>query len=474
VAECVPVSRIDPTTGAVVWSASVAKAGTCVRLSSMALDETASVVVTGSLTVKLDAATGTERWRNETSLLQASDVATDATGHVYVAGAIAGQAPDPFDFGVVKLDGTTGDELWRYSLNGGAPNESTSDYAYDLALDPAGDVIATGSVRMISGYSFTTVKLAGIDGSELWRRDVGGFKLLTDGAGDAYLGPPGVRKLSGLTGGDVWWWPATLDYEWTVLQHDASTHELVVRGRPYSGDNFRLVRLRAGTGQVTWESNPPVYIGALVLGNEGRIHVAGSDTEYLERFRGFDSSVGFFRVASFSDRLTGAWLRFVEPPGNPAGRGLIIKSTDPLTLGSRRSTGATDPSLGGATLTVRNPDSGEVASIALPAAYWSSIGSSVGSVPGPGKPRWSYRDGARAAGPCKRVTVSDGKGIKITCAGSGIPAFLDEASQGRLEVMLTLGTAQTQCFQFGGDVRLDRPGAFVASDAPRPDACPAP
>jgi outer membrane protein assembly factor BamB len=473
---CDAAWRIDPATGAVVWQAGFPSAvdERCLTLLDIALDSAGNPVVSGyeqgvagsGLVVKLDAVTGAELWRHYHQPGTQSRPKLDARGDVYLG--ISGTLGT-----LIKLDGTTGVELARYSLTGGLLQ---SYRPVTLATDVTGNVFVAGANASRQGV---VTKLDPSTGSEVWRKEFGfqfADAVAVDAAGDAYVYGSShtsypffsafdVVKLSG-TDGSVVWQTALPGVEeedriyasGIAIALDSETNEVVV-----ADEAAGVTRLRAESGLVTRQGRPMVYlVGTFSLGGGGRITVTGGGV-----------------VVHFSHRLAGRSLRFVDPPANPAGRSLRVSTTDALTLGSQASA-ATDPRRFGALLTVRNPDSGESASFPLPAGYWSTSGSSFPSYwgtsgssfrPGPGEPRWAYRDTGRTAGPCKSVIIRDGKGIKIACSGSGIPAFLDEPSQGRLEISLKLGTGNGQCMLFGGDVLADRPGAFIAQDAPRPAAC---
>jgi outer membrane protein assembly factor BamB len=485
---CEAVWRIDPATGVTVWKAQFPSpvVNGCVGFSDVTLDGAGNLVLLGwarwasglpdNLVVKLDGVTGAELWRYYGQPGVPSPLQLDGQGNVYVG--ISGTLGS-----VVRLDAATGVELARYSLTGGLLEDSRT---VALATDAAGMVFVAGSNASTQAV---VTKLDPSTGSEVWQKQFG-FRsadaVAVDDAGDAYVYESSstfypyfsafeVVKLSG-TDGSVAWQTALpgveRDASGVAIALDSETNEIVV-----ADEAARVTRLRADSGLVTWQGSPMLFeLGAISLDGEGRITASGAVAS-----DGRDPSmcyVKMWRVVRFSDRLTGRSLRFVDPPANPAGRSLRVRSNDALTLGLQVSA-ATDPSRDGGTLTVRNPDSGESVSFPLPARYWSTSGSSFPwcgpySAPRATEPRWTYRDRGGAAGPCKSVIIRNGQGIKVDCAGSSIPAFLDEPSQGRLEISLTLGTGngQWQCMVFGGDVKADRPGAFIARDAPRPAACP--
>ena len=93
----------------------------------------------------------------------------DARGDVFVAGDMTTALGD--EFVVLKLSGTTGRELWRSFLSGPDHNGQASA----LALEPAGDVVAAGSVSSsASGFDMAVVKLDGQSGQERWHAFIDG------------------------------------------------------------------------------------------------------------------------------------------------------------------------------------------------------------------------------------------------------------------------------------------------------------
>ena len=124
--------------------------------------------------VKLDT-NGNELWRRAINGSANGDdearaVSFDAAGNIVAAGLSANGSTGK-DLLVVKFD-ASGNELWRYVLNGTANGD---DQANALALDGAGNVFAAGFLTNSgTGSDFAVVKLSGANGAELWRRVVNG------------------------------------------------------------------------------------------------------------------------------------------------------------------------------------------------------------------------------------------------------------------------------------------------------------
>ncbi|HXJ33074.1 MAG TPA: PQQ-binding-like beta-propeller repeat protein [Candidatus Eisenbacteria bacterium] len=187
--------------------------------------------------VRLSGRTGRLQWRRIMQGTQrigayheARGIALDPSGDVVLAGtlesATALQYHGTDDLAVVKLAGADGAERWRFVLDGTA---QTYDSADRVAVDAAGDVIVAGMVAnpapTVTGYraDVTFMKLAGADGRLLWRTTVGAFvderSLALDPAGNvlatgtyiAGTSPAdfGVLKLDGATG--TLRWTAAID-----------------------------------------------------------------------------------------------------------------------------------------------------------------------------------------------------------------------------------------------------------------------
>jgi hypothetical protein len=120
------------------------------------------------------------------------------------------------------------------------------------------------------------------------------------------------------------------------------------------------------------------------------------------------------------------------------------------------------PTLVGATLEVLNPTTGETTTLSMPASGWSERGD--GS--------FRYVDPSLANGPVHRAQIKGGKYAKLTAKGDGIAFTLNEPAQGSLAAVLTVGGTR-YCTLFGGIVKADAPGKFVAVQAAAPGACPA-
>jgi hypothetical protein len=80
--------------------------------------------------------------------------------------------------------------------------------------------------------------------------------------------------------------------------------------------------------------------------------------------------------------------------------------------------------------------------IVLPCANWKAVGSAT-------NPRgFVYVDSNQSEGPCTRVTVSNGKGLKATCSSKKVPLAYDlmaGVGQGSVGALLRVGPTDRWC-----------------------------
>lgn len=143
---------------------------------------------------------------------------------------------------------------------------------------------------------------------------------------------------------------------------------------------------------------------------------------------------------------------------DPSRRRLMWMAKD-LTLAT--PAGADRPTVAGGSLTVTNPVTNESASFFMPAAGWTQLRN--GS--------YRYRDTAQAMGPVRMASIRGGRAAKVSARGAGIGFTLNEPLQEQLDVQLTSG-ARLYCTSFGGTIRRNAPGSFLAQKAVAPPTCP--
>ncbi len=194
--------------------------------------------------IKLDGGTGAERWRHVvrgvgtySSEQYLYPMVANAGGDVVVAGSVSTvEAVGRYgDFAVIQLDGTTGEERWRYTF---APPGVHAGSVEALAVDARDDVLAAGYVSTDGPGGVIAVKLDGGTGAERWRTTVDratrSQDIRLDSAGSAFLA--------------------------ASVKDDAGT-----------GSYFGAVALDTATGAVRWAT--PVVLVAGMWGEAYRIAV---------------------------------------------------------------------------------------------------------------------------------------------------------------------------------------------------------
>src|SRR5262245_12089236 len=127
-----------------------------------------------------------------------------------------------------------------------------------------------------------------------------------------------------------------------------------------------------------------------------------------------------------------------------------------------------DPSDGAALIISAGVGNGRCrAEIPLDPTLWRALG-------GDGSQRgWRYRAPAPGTQGVRRIVVRPGR-IRVTGGGTTWPCDLGATSQPEpISAVLRLG-ATRYCAAFGGAVRKNVPGRFLALDAPPPGSCPKP
>jgi hypothetical protein len=119
--------------------------------------------------VKLARANGAELWRSVLADGGARAVAVDEQGDVVAAGVLASSSGSS-DFAVVKLAGATGASLWSRVVNAGAGSQGGGNA---VAVDATGRVVAAGFLIDRTTY-FTVVTLEGTSGADVSRAQISG------------------------------------------------------------------------------------------------------------------------------------------------------------------------------------------------------------------------------------------------------------------------------------------------------------
>lgn len=237
-----------------------------------------------AVTVLLDAAGGREIWRTiGADRLPANDratsVALDPAGDV-VAGGWMQNETGALDFTVKKLSGATGAVLWDQRV-------STVGW-FDLVsveVDPRGDIVAAGE----DSEEAAVVKLAGRDGSEVWRHALPhqlfygrGRNLAVTVTGDVVAGGHGRRgvsfdtvvKLSSSRGTELWRWIIESGRLDSLTLDPAGNVILVTKPERFSDPI--IIKLNGTTGIEQWRATGPRFVNAFAVDRVGDVLTAGS------------------------------------------------------------------------------------------------------------------------------------------------------------------------------------------------------
>ncbi|WP_460615228.1 SBBP repeat-containing protein [Hymenobacter seoulensis] len=147
--------------------------------SAIAVDNAGGVYVTGTsavrfsgstyATVRYDAATGTQSWASSsfdvtTSQADARALAVDQTG-LYVTGTHRVLSSGLISLGTVRLDAATGNQKWVTLFPGSGTGNAV---AAAIAADGQGGVYVTGTSDQGSTREYVTLRYQAKDGSTVW------------------------------------------------------------------------------------------------------------------------------------------------------------------------------------------------------------------------------------------------------------------------------------------------------------------
>ncbi|MCC6498432.1 MAG: SBBP repeat-containing protein, partial [Propionibacteriaceae bacterium] len=326
------VLKYDTTNGSQQWSR--APGGT-----ALAWDGNGIVVGGSYFVAKWDAA-GTQLWYRPSSTTPYA-IRPDASGNVYVGGYESNGAN--YDYSVRKYD-SGGTLQWARLYNGPGNNY---DYAYDIGVDGAGSVYATGWCHNGSDYDACTVKYDAA-GTQQWVRayHAGGdtaYAIAVDATGNAHV--TGSSYLGAATGSDY----LTIKYDsagtqqWAALHHGgfgydyAYAIELDGAGNAYvtgtspqgaSGQDFRTVKY-SPTGAQLWAVSYGVAPNrvdsayAIARDGAGNLLVAGEsrETSNNESYQ--------YRVVKYDGGGTQQWAAtnpavVIDPDDRPLERGMAV------------------------------------------------------------------------------------------------------------------------------------------------------
>src|SRR5262245_6890326 len=323
------VSRLSAVDGAVVWHRDVSRFA---RPTAMTVDASGDVLVVGQddldlFVAKLDGETGEELWRYTDGFMPGSDadgVAVDSAGDVLVVGQRF--LVDGTEGLVLKFAGTTGTPLWQVPVVGTRPLAvHVVNGANAVVADASGDLFVAAHTENVGAGGFTVLRLAGVDGAEMWRANVGTASacsaaaardVAVDAAGDVVAAgancdgadPVAAVKLDGATGAVLWTHVAAGGA--AALALDGAGNVLLT--------GLGLRKVDGTTGALLWYAplagtSEKVDFGfpqGIALGTPGGIVTTGSVLQ-----RGASEVV---MVVASLDAATGAeqWRRLLGPGGS--------------------------------------------------------------------------------------------------------------------------------------------------------------
>ncbi|WP_375433976.1 SBBP repeat-containing protein [uncultured Hymenobacter sp.] len=215
------------------------------QASALAVDATGNVYVTGAsygrfdyLTVKYSAS-GQPLWEAAYSGVGsgnglATDVAVDASGNVLVTGQSIGTTGS-YDYATVKY-ATSGQQQWVARYNGPG---NRSDQAAKLAVDPStGNVYVTGrsySATAFTSSDYATLKYEAATGQQLWAARYNGPGAGTDVATDLTLDAAGNAYVTGYSDNSA----SSESYDYATLKYAAASGQQLWEAR-YDGATNRV------------------------------------------------------------------------------------------------------------------------------------------------------------------------------------------------------------------------------------------
>ncbi len=205
----------------------------------IALDDTGHIYVAGTklreiYTTKLDT-NGTILWQARFPQLdpggnEAYDMVLDPRGNVIVVGEMYVPGGNHYDYITLKYS-PQGDTLWTRSYNGAGGPSVPLDIPYAVAVDALGNIYVTGMSRgMGTGTDYLTIKYSA-DGDQRWTARYNGPNNAGDAGYDIAVDREGNVYVTGITDG----------YNYTTLKYDSTGVLLWSATYPGSGPTFNVI-----------------------------------------------------------------------------------------------------------------------------------------------------------------------------------------------------------------------------------------
>jgi hypothetical protein len=234
----------------------------------LTVDSDANIFAVGfiggnAVIVKLNGTTGKEIWRwtfanSQDRWVQINALKVEPNGDLFAAGT-SYDTVSYHDVFVLRLSATTGQSVWEKRIDGDGED---ADLGWALALDSAGNAIVaakTTNTPRTFGYDFTVLKLSGSNGQLLWR-----YRLLWEQRGSS-----DSAGIIAVDGGD----------------------DVIAAGSIESSGNFQfsiaVVKLSGSDGDEIWRRIIPGggYFGSITTGMD----LDQSGNPIISGTRGFSS-----------------------------------------------------------------------------------------------------------------------------------------------------------------------------------------
>ncbi len=226
------------------------------QASAIAVDTSGNVYVTGEstgsngehdyATIKYDPS-GQQLWVARYNGLgifnSATAIAVDTSGNVYVTGESASGEFNGNDYATIKYN-SAGQQQWVARYNGSVNSE---DEATAIAVDNVGNVYVTGTSDggFGTGYNYVTIKYNSA-GQQQWLTAYNGPAIGDDGAAAIVLDGLGNVYVTGAS------WGSFSDYDYATIKYDSAGQEQWVARYNGPGDGIDAAHAIAvdGSGNV--------------------------------------------------------------------------------------------------------------------------------------------------------------------------------------------------------------------------------
>lgn len=348
------VVKLGPD-GAVLWRTDVDPLGSFVQ--SVYADAAGDVLVQGyaggtdedsyghPTVVKLDGATGAERWRHVGLDEDAATLVVDAAGNAILSleRYVVGSMLDETRTLCRKLSGADGTQLWENPDCGGRVG----------AIDAAGNVFT-------AAFDFTTAtatirKISGADGHRIWDsppgvtaifRNRGPLMTVDDGGNVICARSRQVTKLAGTNGALLWQRtiPKLDGFIGSLTDITTDNNDVVIAGAsayvPTKGNRLFVAKLSAVQGNQKWrkliDAKNRDYRWAIDIAQAVAVDGAGNVVLTGELDRGFGQ--GRFVVMKLTGGGRILWTRYPDSLGGPLegggqARAIAVGPGDTIAVG---------------------------------------------------------------------------------------------------------------------------------------------